>query len=103
MVTLTLGVVYMTDSVVYIHFLGDIVQARGVAAGFFRCVVLSSIGAKPMGRIKKADRLSLFRKNYVARYRADLLFVIHYITVADLPFLIEDNQEKRRRRWQSKQ
>jgi hypothetical protein len=30
-----------------------------------------------------------FRKNYLARYRADLLFVIHLIAVADLLFLIE--------------
>jgi hypothetical protein len=64
----TFWVVYLIDSVVYTHFLCDILQARG-AAGFFRLLVLSSIAVTPIRHIQKADRMLLFRKNYIATYR----------------------------------
>jgi hypothetical protein len=57
--------------------------------------VLSSIGNAPIRSPMKVDRPQLFWKNYVAGYRADLLFVIHSVTVADLPFVIEHSSEKR--------
>jgi hypothetical protein len=58
--------------------------------------VNSSLDATPIRRIKKADRRELFRICYIARDRGALLFVIHSIIVADLLFVIEDNQEKGR-------
>jgi hypothetical protein len=66
------------------------------SAGFLLFVVLFSIGATPIGRLKNLI-VDTFFGQLCWQNRADLLFVIDSLTVADLPFVIKDSREKRRK------